>query len=141
VIALYFGCPCGVAGHRDAGHFYYDTKMRSRGLGRDATTGPWGGGIDSKLAPREWDSHRAPEMPQGVAALHHKDGWTALAFWDRSGDSRPNSNSAFLFDETLDFDAALAAAREHFPALFERFPFEVRPTASAPARKSEGDAE
>lgn len=125
-MVLYFGCPCGVAGHRDAGHFYYDDRYRSLGLGNrpDRQTGPWSP-IDGALAPREWDSRRAPEKPQGVAALHHKDGWTALSFWDRSGDSRPASNSTFLFDGTLTFNEALAAARDHFPALFERFPFEI----------------
>lgn len=123
--ALYFGCPRGVYGYREAGHRFVEPGGRAART-RDAEVAqPWGLTVDGQLAPREYDSRRAPEMPQGVAALHHKDGWTALSFWDRSGDSRGASSSTFLFEATLDFDQALSAARERFPALFERFSFEV----------------
>lgn len=129
--ALYFGCPRGVYGYREAGHrFVAPGGAAVRSVDGERAQ-PWGM-LDGKLAPREWDSHRAPEMPQGVAALHHKDGWTALSFWDRTGDSRPASNSTFLIEGTLDFDEALAEARERFSLLFERFDFEIRPSASAP---------
>ncbi len=120
--AFYFGCARGVWGHREAGHYFYAPGGRSA---REAeAVNPWGH-VDGKLAPREYEGRSAPECPQGVAALHHKDGWTALAFWDRTGDSRGNSNSTFLFDATLTFEEALAAARENFPALFERFTFDI----------------
>lgn len=118
--AYYFGCLCGVNGETQAGHYLHDDHLRTVSW-RERDAQPWGY-IDAQLAPK---LGRHEEAPQGHAALHHKDGWTALAFWDRSGDSRDNSNSAFLFDHVLTFDAALAAAREAFPALFERFPFDV----------------
>lgn len=123
--AWYFGCPRGVWGHREAGHRFC-WPGGSDVLAREGVRNPWGMKVDGGLAPRKWDSRRAPECPQGVAALHHKDGWTALSFWDRTGDSRSNSSSTFLFDAVLDFDAARVAAREQFPALFERFDFAVR---------------
>jgi hypothetical protein len=127
VRALYFGCPRGVWHYREAGHRFVAPSGNPLKTWVSQAQQPWGLKVDGGLAPREWDSRRAPEMPQGVAALHHKDGWTALSFWDRSGDSRPASNSTFIFDAALDFDQAVAAARAHFAGLFERFPFEVVP--------------
>jgi hypothetical protein len=62
---------------------------------------------------------------QGEALLHHAKGWTALAFWDRSVDSRPGSNAVFFADAYRGFDAMLADAREHWPTIFARFGFEI----------------
>ncbi len=122
--ALYFGCPRGVWGYSEAGHRFC-WPGGSGVLMREGEKNPWALKVDGGLAPRKWDSCRAPECPQGVAALHHKDGWTALSFWDRTGDSRGNSSSTFLFDAVLDFDSAVTAACDHFPELFNRFDFEV----------------
>lgn len=69
------------------------------------------------------------EAAQGAAALHHltrnEIDWTILAFWDRSGDSRSGSNTAFILEGTHDYPAALKLAKETFPELFERFTFHV----------------
>jgi hypothetical protein len=124
--AFYFGCKRGVGGDTQAGHHLYDESYRTV-YGRDRGWADWGCGpfdaLDAALAPRP--SGRYSEAPQGHAALHHRDGWTAISFWDRSGDSRGNSNSTFIFNAELTFDEALAEAHERFPALFERFPFEI----------------
>lgn len=56
---------------------------------------------------------------------------TALSFWDRTVDRRGNSSSNFFFDSHLNFDDALADAREHWPHIFERFTFEVNQGAEA----------
>jgi hypothetical protein len=112
--AFYFGC------YGQAGHYFHDERMRHRWEAEQIV--PWGFKVDGGLAPTI--GYRQ-EAPQGHAALHHKAGWTALSFWDRSGDSRGNSSSTFLFEDTLTFDEALAEARERFPALFKRFPFEI----------------
>lgn len=79
---------------------------------------PWGYRVDGGLLR----SH-----VQGRATVHHLGGWTALTFPDYSVDDRPGSHSTYVFDEVLDFDAALAAAREHFSAIFERYDFDVVP--------------
>ena len=119
--AYYFGCLRGVNGQTEAGHYLYDERLRSVPWRQRKAATPWEH-IDAKLAPM---LRYREEAPQGHAALHHKDGWTALAFWDRSGDSRGNSNSTFLLEGTLTFDQARVVARDVFPALFERFPFDV----------------
>lgn len=100
------------------GHYLYDTNMDSVLHWRKAT--PWEQ-IDAQLAPTT-----KPYQVEGATALHHKDGWTAIQFWDRSGDSRGNSNSAFLMEGTWAFEEALAKAREAFPNIFKRFKFEIR---------------
>lgn len=74
--------------------------------------------LDTGLAPKG-------RQVQGRALLHHHEGWTALAFWDRTGDKRGNSNSVFILRGTHDFEAALTLARQHFPELFERFTFQI----------------
>jgi hypothetical protein len=79
---------------------------------------PWGLGVE-RLPPSK-------SGPQGVAALHHRDGWTALAVVDRTGDSRDGSHATFCFPATLTLDEAVAQARHWFPSLFERFDFEIR---------------
>lgn len=123
----YFGCLRGAYGHREAGHHLYrmvDGRLQSLPWTAIDLT-PWGKAIDSSLAPCSSPSRHSREMKQGWALLHQADGWTALSFWDRSGDSRGNSNSTFLVEETTSFDDLLARARETWPQLFDRFDFDV----------------
>ena len=47
--------------------------------------------------------------------LHHVAGWTVAAWWDRSADTRINSNAAVVMQGTHTWEAMLAAAREAFP--------------------------
>ncbi len=77
--------------------------------------------LDSNLLPQEGD------QVQGVVHRSVINGWTVLTFWDRSGDSRGNSNSAFVLEGEHTADAGLAIAREMFPHIFGRFTFAVEP--------------
>lgn len=109
--SFYFGC------WQTSGHYFHKRRMRTvHGAVNEV---PWGYGVE-KLMPKA--------QIEGEAALHHKDGWTALSFADRSVDARPGSHSTFVFKDVLDFEDALAAAREHYPEVFRRFKFEVRET-------------
>jgi hypothetical protein len=74
--------------------------------------------LDSRLAPR---LSNGQEAPQGQALIHHKDGWTAIAFFDRTGDPRGASNSVFLIEATVNFEEGVELARASWPQLFERF--------------------
>lgn len=74
------------------------------------------------------------DEPEGLAYLHHveivegepKDApfigqkWTVLAFPDRSGDTRPGSNSAFLAKGVFTFQQMIIFARAHFPDVWKR---------------------
>lgn len=115
---LYFGCR-NVPGH-------YLVNEAGRTLWDYPPALPWRS-IDGTLPPGGGEQNWRNPQPEGLAALHHKDGWTALAFWDRSVDERGGCNSAFFFPETLDFDAATAAARAAFPDVWKRFTFDVVP--------------
>lgn len=66
------------------------------------------------------------EDVEGVVYRSVINGWTVLTFFDRSGDSRKNSNSAFVMAGTLEFDDAMALARESFPSIFARFKFDLK---------------
>lgn len=111
----YFGCV------DRAGHYLF-TPRGEVDYARIRST-PWPGGVDGVLCPaaHPWRDNQ----PEGVAKLHHKDGWTALAFWDRSVDRRPNSNSVFLVDATLTFEQMVVEATANFPKVFARFGFPI----------------
>lgn len=122
----YFGCI------ERAGHYLFEPPEKS--AHRYATT-PWGPHPDGSLAPHEnprcdfvkkFFGCRCSQT-QGIAALHHKEGWTALAFWDRSVDSRMGCNSNFLVEGTFTFDEMIELARQHFPTIMIRFKFPIVP--------------
>jgi len=84
--------------------------------------------IDGGFCPGMEDDdtrHHDVKQVQGHARLTHHNGWTILAFWDRTGDSRGNSNSAFLEQGEHSFDEMVAKAKATFPKIWERFTFEV----------------
>lgn len=125
---LYFGC-WGGTGHflSDArGHMARDIR-REFPLHERRVDGAFCG--DPALAEYQRDrTHwRGDEehQPEGRARLHHIDGWTVLAFWDRSVDDRFGSNSAFLLPGILSATEAHAAAKAAFPAVWDRFRFAV----------------
>jgi len=60
------------------------------------------------------------EQVQGQPKLVHKQGWTLLHLWDRSGDRRKNSHASFAFDKELEPSEALSQARVLFPGVLER---------------------
>jgi len=105
-------------GFLGSGHHLYD--FHGEDAHREVTT-PWGYYIDGKLCPQVKDKYE----PQGIALLHHKDGWTAIGFWDRSGDTRYGSNSNFLVLGEYTFDEMLALAKAQYPGVFKRMKFSV----------------
>lgn len=119
--AFYFGT------YRQAGHYLWDEYMQHaehdgyKALPyRDGRERPWG------LLPwKQIDGAFNPSAREGEAAVAHKDGWTALGFANYTDDKRGGSNSAFFFDQILDFDAALTLARETFPSVFEHLDFGI----------------
>lgn len=110
---LYFGY-FGVAGH----YLYcsVDGKPR-RNLDQRLE---WMTMCDGTLLPQD------PPQVEGEATLSFHHGYSVVSFWDRSGDSRGNSNSSFLAKGTHSFEEVLEMAREAFPALFDRFDFEIK---------------
>lgn len=120
---FYFGCI------ERSGHFFWSPGPRSDGHAENII--PWER-VDGILCPGAtgdpdrptWQMNRP--QTQGEAALHHKDGWTALAFWDRSVDERGGCNSALFAEGTHTFKEMTALFQEHFPQVWDRFKFKVQ---------------
>jgi hypothetical protein len=102
----YFGCV------GPAGHYVYNPGM---GHDRDMN---WLAYMDGLLPPEG-------DQIEGLARLHHFNGCTVLAFWDRSGDKRPGSNSVFYVPGHATFDEVVEAAKKSFPGIWRRFPFNI----------------
>lgn len=117
----YFGCwGC-------LGHYLYDSQQRSVNDDKSEIPHAWRrGALDGAFAPRRGSGRYSEEYPQGVAAHTSKDGWTLIAFWDRTGDSRGNSSSTFLAKGDFTFEQMVAMAKFEFPDLWKRFRFEVK---------------
>ena len=115
---FYFGC------YGNAGHYMRapgGSALRSTRAEHDFTiSNPWGYNIDGELCV-------SPErrQVQGVTKVHHKDGWTAISFWDRSVDSRPGSNSALLAEGEHTFEGMMALFNHYFPEVLKRYKFPI----------------
>jgi hypothetical protein len=119
VKVFYFGCWDAI------GHFLWTPSGGSVPL----STTPWGNAVDSGLCPGKRDRHgevACEDQREGQAALHHLDGWTALAFWDRSVDKRHGSSSAFIAEVTLTLPEMMALAWSSFPAVMARLKVAIR---------------
>ena len=106
---LYFGCI------KEAGHYLHNTKGK-RSL--DFSVVPWPK-IDGVLCPEY-------TIKEGASKLHHKDGWTALAFWDYSVDKRPGSNSVFFAEGIHGFEHMIQFGKDYFGQIMERFSFTIK---------------
>lgn len=51
--------------------------------------------------------------------------WTVITFWDRSGDTRAGSNSAFIIQGKHNKAMMVQLAKDMFPSVFQRFTFPV----------------
>jgi len=114
----YFGVWPGTG----AGHYLHDCHGNSvSGWPERNPVIPWGYEIDTNLCPGGKNAFSLDH--QGKAAIHRKDGWIALSFWDSSEDKRGASNSGFFIqtDEELSFGQLVTIFREAFPKLWERF--------------------
>jgi hypothetical protein len=118
---LYFGCWPGSGG----GHYLFASGGRHTPREVQQRL-PWRV-IDGGLQPgviRGEAYHSGPEN-QGQAMLHRTGGWTCVAFWDRSEDSRGGCNSNFFVRGNFTFDEVVQISKEHFPTVWKRFPFKV----------------
>lgn len=119
----FFGCAKGTYGETAAGHYLYvegpqhDKFPRRIGIPQyERHPIPLGElRIDGGFCP-----HYGNRRSYAKAKLTHWKGWTALGFWDSSGDTRPGSDSNFFMEGTLRFEDAMAEAMRAFPEIIER---------------------
>lgn len=134
----YFGC------WRESGHYLW--KPGRSHAWDDERNGvlPWKF-IDGCLPPArrgrpDSRGYRSVEReaPQGHAALHYKEGWTAFAFWDRSVDTRGGCNSAFFVRGIHSWEDALRIAKAKFPSVWKQIKFDVILAQEPDGGKHEG---
>lgn len=103
----------GVLAANDSGHFLHDERGQA---GWPGMFGPW--------RVSEMDGLLQPDGPQtqGAAKLWHRDGYSALAWWDRTGDRRVGSCAVILADEVLDEASLIEHASRVWPAVMARQP-------------------
>ena len=119
---FFFGC------YLVTGHYLY----RRGGRHVDYTACPWGTNLDTGLLISRKDKYARPDTePTENYTVARKDGWTAISFWDRSGDSRPGSNSAFLVAADVSDKELLALAKAQWPDIFSRGRFPLNKAAAA----------
>lgn len=120
--AYFFGCHTGRVGH-------YLWRVRAGRYEMTTHKGllPWQN-IDGALClGADHNGYAEPyRQVEGAAKLHHLDGWTALAWWDRSVDNRNGSNAALFAPGTLDVEQVLSAGRTHFPSFMSRMTYRIR---------------
>ena len=112
-----------------AGHFWHDEHGHNV-LHPERQKLPWGDDADGQLQPhREGCTKRAfcgcGSGPEGHALIHHKDGWTALSFWDRSVDTRGACNSTYTAEGTFTFLEMARMAKERFAKRWNKHSFVV----------------
>ncbi len=120
----YFGC-VGSPGHywRDPTDSRRQSSIEKR-VGRSIHPRIDGGFCPGSVPGDPWKRTRSEV--EGEAAVHHVDGWTILAFWDRSVDKRGACNSNFVALGEHDFAAMCEIAQRVFPRVWNRYQFAVR---------------
>lgn len=117
---FFFGC------WTNLGHHLFNTRAIS--VSADRAGLPWAEpDMDQCPGWRKSKDVNFPEDQQieGRAKLHHKDGWTALAWWDRSVDHRYGSNAGLYAQGTFTADEMIQLGQTYFPHVFVRFTYEI----------------
>lgn len=117
-----------------AGHFWHD-EHGHHVLDSERQKLPWGDDADGQLQPHRKGCTKGAvgaerycscrRVPEGHALIHHKDGWTALSFWDRSVDTRDASNSTYIAEGTFTFLEMARMAKERFAERWNKHIFVV----------------
>ena len=63
---------------------------------------------------------RNEDQHEGIVRVQRRNGWTAIAFWDRTGDERLNCVSVFLGPRDLSAAEVTHLAAEAFPQIWSR---------------------
>lgn len=110
---LYYGCANG-----HSGHFLVEGGMKSVPYHdeRDSLPkafAPNGAVLDGGFCPVQTKAH-------GASLMHYVHGYTVLAMWDYSQDTRPGSNAVFIANGWHSFLAMKRIAAYQFPDVWQR---------------------
>ncbi len=117
---IYYGCI-------DGGKHELHSKFNSRISLNDV---PWGQGVGTSLVPS------ADSKVEGELYWEKHGGWSAVCFWDRSGDQRSERGGAvsiFMAQADMTMNELVLTAYDQWPEIFLRphFPRLVYPTFSS----------
>lgn len=115
----YFGC------WNQAGHYLHDPSGRvlsQEKVGPFDVYGKTGLPLDGKFTPGPHPQYGTGGLLQdeSFVALTYARGWTVMAMWDRSVDTRGGCNANFIAEGRLTEAEMWALARQHFPQIVER---------------------
>lgn len=103
---FYFGCSIG-----SAGHFLHSPD---KAIGHSAHT--WRHLENFPLKDEDLDGGFCPAVDnEGSGSIRFVKGWTILAIWDRSEDSRAGSHSTYLAEGKMDVERIKVLAKLYFP--------------------------
>ena len=118
---------------KESGHFlFHENGEKVYSFDRPGIGIPWKDEeIDGPLQPGHPEpgdrlQRRTRPMREGETSLHHKDGWTALSFWDFTVDTRPGSSSTYIAKGEFTFEQMVELAKTHFTQRWAMMKFEVR---------------
>ena len=104
----------GVFDPKELGHFLNDKTGRKIWSDQEERTIPFRYTIlDGGLLPPGIEE-------QGKLHLSIINGWTVLTMWDRTGDSRPASNSSFLVEGVWTLEQMKGICATNFPTVWAR---------------------
>lgn len=123
----------GIRPGAEAGHYCY-TSGYGPAKGTREVASPWADVFDAHYNPNphplgdgavcdlvQHGRHGTRDQPEGEGSLYHKDGWTLLHLWDRSGaDKRGGCHASFAFNVVADAAAVRALIDVHFPGMLGR---------------------
>jgi hypothetical protein len=118
--AYYFGC------WDDSGHYWHTSNIKpylpSRKIDERVPEGLRRGKIDSGFCPGVLRGEKYRNQPEevGDARITHMDGWTVMAWWDRSIDHRPGSNSAIVAEGKWDLTCMMEIGNVQFSSIMKR---------------------
>lgn len=119
IAAYYFGC------WQTSGHYLYHEDLRRIGYTGERSL-PFSMRIlDAGLLPEGAGSQVEGQANYALISTQSET-WSIVSFWDRSGDKRLSSNSAFIVKGHFNFSEVIEIAKQRFPRIWERFPFEVK---------------
>lgn len=118
-MVYYFGC------WDRPGHYLHEPGGRTVPY---ETVGPFTGAVprgdqlplDGTFAPGPRSRWRGDIEDETAVALTHIRGWTVLAMWDRSVDTRGACNAAFIAEGSNTMAEMWALARQHYPEIVKR---------------------
>lgn len=114
----YFGC-WDTSGHYL--HDVYGNTGRSQDV-KDELPFPWTE-LDGTFCPGA--NAEDSKQVEGSAKLTHVEGWTILAFWDRTVDTRGNSHSTYVMRGKHTGEEMLEAIKQNFPGVHARYKFKI----------------